>query len=172
LRDVVESLPALEPAPPPPGEPVDAVVAGQAVFVAPLGRVGVVRGGPDAHDEVEVEVGALRTRVPRTALRAAAAPGSPGGLSGAPVLPSAPDVPSSFSVRGETVDEALLAVDRYLDEAVRARLPQVTVIHGKGTGRLRKAIHDFLRGHPHVKQFRLGERGEGDAGATVISLEV
>jgi DNA mismatch repair protein MutS2 len=81
-------------------------------------------------------------------------------------------VPLSLSVRGETVDEALLVVDRYLDEAVRAHLPQVTVIHGKGTGRLRKAIHDFLRGHPHVKHFRLGERGEGDAGATVVTLEV
>jgi len=79
-------------------------------------------------------------------------------------------VPPSLSVRGSTVDDALLDVDRYLDEAVRARLPQVTVIHGKGTGRLRKALHDFLRGHPHVRQFRLGERGEGDEGATVVTL--
>jgi DNA mismatch repair protein MutS2 len=79
-------------------------------------------------------------------------------------------VATSLDVRGTTADEALLEVDRYLDEAVRARLPQVTVIHGKGTGRLRRALHDFLRGHPHVRQHRLGGRGEGDEGATVITL--
>jgi DNA mismatch repair protein MutS2 len=173
LREIVESLPAVEPLPPPPGQPVESVMPGLRVFVAPLGRTGVVRGGPDDHDEIEVEVGALRTRVPRASLRALADDQAPPAAAvGAAVVPAAPEVPLSFSVRGETIDEALLAVDRYLDEAVRARLPQVTVIHGKGTGRLRKAIHDFLRGHPHVKQFRLGERGEGDAGATVISLEV
>jgi DNA mismatch repair protein MutS2 len=171
LRDILESLPAAEPAPPPPGEPVEAVSAGQTVFVAPLGRVGVVRAGPDVRDEVEVEVGSLRTRVPRSALRAAVA-AQPAAAGRDALIPRAPAVPLSLSVRGETVDEALLVVDRYLDEAVRAHLPQVTVIHGKGTGRLRKAIHDFLRGHPHVKHFRLGERGEGDAGATVVTLEV
>jgi DNA mismatch repair protein MutS2 len=78
----------------------------------------------------------------------------------------------SLSVRGLTVDEALLEVDRYLDDAVRARLSQVTVVHGKGTGALRRALHDFLRSHPHVRQFRLGERGEGEAGATVVTLNL
>ena len=171
LRNILESLPAAEPALPPPGEPVEVVSAGQTVFVAPLGRVGVVRAGPDVRDEVEVDVGSLRTRVPRSALRAAVA-AQPATAGPDAVVPHTPAVPLSLSVRGETVDEALLVVDRYLDDAVRARLPQVTVIHGKGTGRLRKAIHDFLHGHPHVKHFRLGERGEGDAGATVVALEV
>lgn len=171
LRDILFSLPAVEP-PPPPGEPVETVAQGQRVYVAPLGRVGVVRAGPDPRDEVEVEVGTLRTRVPLSALREAEGGALAGHAPAGPDVPQAPAVSASLSVRGQTVDEALLAVDRYLDEAVRARLPQVTVIHGKGTGRLRAAIHDFLRGHPHVRRFRLGERGEGDAGATVISLEV
>jgi len=167
LREVLEALPPAEPAPVP-GPLLDRVEPGQAVFVAPLGRAGVVRAAPDARDEVEVEVGAVRTRVPRSALR---------GVEPIPQRPDemvqTPDVPAvapSLSVRGATVDDALLEVDRYLDEAVRARLPQVSVIHGKGTGRLRRALHDFLRGHPHVRQFRLGERGEGDEGATVITL--
>ncbi len=172
LREVLESLPQVEPPAPPPGEPVEEVQAGQTVFIAPLGRVGVVRAGPDVRDEVEVEVGVLRTRVPRSALRDAGSTGRPSsGEAGSVEVPQMAPVPLSISVRGSTVDDALLAVDQYLDEAVRARLPQVTVIHGKGTGRLRKALHDFLRGHPHVKQFRLGERGEGDTGATVITLE-
>jgi DNA mismatch repair protein MutS2 len=173
LREALEALPAAEP-PPPPGPAVEHVEAGQAVFVSPLGRVGVVRAGPDAHGEVEVEVGALRARVPREALRElpeATAPTASRRTDGIDV-PEMPVVASSISVRGQTVDDALLVVDRYLDEAVRARMPQVTVIHGKGTGALRRALHDFLRGHPHVGQFRLGERGEGDTGATVITLSL
>ncbi len=168
LRTALESLPGPESPAPPPGPPLERVEPGQAVYVAPLGRAGVVRSEPDARDEVEVEVGAVRTRVPRSALRQAAAPA--GRPREAIDVPIAPAVPASLSVRGSTVDEALLEVDRYLDDAVRARLPQVTVIHGKGTGRLRRALHDFLRGHPHVRQFRLGERGEGDEGATVVTL--
>ncbi len=173
LREVLESLPQSAPPPETPGVPVEEVQVGQAVFIAPLGRVGVVRAGPDIRDEVEVEVGVLRTRVPRSTLRdAGALSRPPAGTAGTIEIPQTVPVPLSLSVRGTTVDDALLAVDRYLDDAVRARLSQVTVIHGKGTGRLRKALHDFLRGHPQVKQFRLGERGEGDTGVTVVTLEV
>ncbi len=81
-------------------------------------------------------------------------------------------VAASLSLRGQTVDEALPEVDRYLDEAVLARLPQVTLIHGKGTGTLRRAVQDFLRGHPHVRAFRLGNPAEGGEGVTVVALNV
>jgi DNA mismatch repair protein MutS2 len=168
LREALEALPAVEP-PLPPGEPVEHVEPGQPVFVTTLGRTGLVRGGPDARDEVEVEVGSLRVHVPRVSLRQAQ-PASAPRPAGAVVVPAGPAVPVSISVRGRTVDDALLEVDRYLDDAVRARLPQVTIVHGKGTGALRRALHDFLRGHPHVRQFRLGERGEGDTGATIVTL--
>jgi DNA mismatch repair protein MutS2 len=169
LRETLEALPASEPAPPPPGEPVEHVEPGQAVFVTSLGRAGVVRGGPDARDEVDVEVGALRVHVPRASLRQAHR-AEPARAAGPVEVPTGPVVSLSLSVRGRTVDDALLEVDRYLDDAVRARLPQVTIIHGKGTGTLRRALHEFLRGHPHVRQHRLGERGEGDSGATVVTL--
>ncbi len=171
LRAALEALPAAEPSLPL-GPAIQRVETGQTVFVSSLGRVGVVRAGPDAHDEVEVDVGALRARVPRDALREP--PGAPAAARRTDRidLPQMPAVATSISVRGQTVDEALLAVDRYLDDAVRARLSQVTVIHGKGTGALRRALHDFLRGHPHVHQFRLGERGEGDSGVTVVTLSL
>jgi DNA mismatch repair protein MutS2 len=155
---------------------VDAVEVGRRVYVAPLGRPGIIRSGPDARDEIEVEVGTLRARVPRDALREL--PESSDGVS-APAarnatveVPGAPTVPSSLNIVGQTVDEALPQVDHYLDEAARARLPQVTIIHGKGTGRLRRALHEFLRSHPHAQRFRVGERGEGDQGATVVTLAV
>ncbi|MDR7420407.1 MAG: endonuclease MutS2 [Armatimonadota bacterium] len=169
LREALEGLPAAEPPAVPPGEPVDHVEPGQPVYVTSLGRPGVVRGRPDARDEVDVEVGTLRAHVPRASLRRVAAEGVR-PAAGAVEVPAGPTAPLSLSVRGRTVDDALLEVDRYLDDAVRARLPQVTIVHGKGTGALRRALHDFLRGHPHVRQFRLGERGEGDTGATIVTL--
>jgi DNA mismatch repair protein MutS2 len=170
LRAVLEALPAPEP-PPAPGEPVERVAVGQSVFVTTLGRAGIVRGTPDAHDEVEVEVGPIRARVPRAVLRRAPLPAA-GPPAGAVEVPASPPVPLALDVRGQTVDEALLAADRYLDEAVRAGLSQVTIVHGKGTGALRRALHDFLRGHPHVRTYRLGERGEGESGATVVTLNL
>ncbi|HKX18466.1 MAG TPA: Smr/MutS family protein, partial [bacterium] len=66
--------------------------------------------------------------------------------------------------------DAILELDKYLDEAALANLPFVTVIHGKGTGTLRRALHEFLTHHPHVVSFRLGGEGEGGSGATIVRL--
>jgi DNA mismatch repair protein MutS2 len=169
LQAALAGLPVVETPPPVVlGEPVTDVRVGMSVIVPALGKVGVVRGEPDARDEVEVEVGPLRMRVPRAALRLAPAAERP-PVVGVDV-PAMAAVATTLSVRGQTVDEALLVVDRYLDDAVRGRVPQVTIIHGKGTGALRRAVHDFLRGHPHVQQYRIGQRGEGEGGATVVTL--
>ena len=63
-----------------------------------------------------------------------------------------------------------MLIDKYLDEAFVARLSQVRIVHGKGTGALRSGIHTFLKKHPHVKDFRLGTFGEGEMGVTVVIL--
>ena len=68
-------------------------------------------------------------------------------------------------------EEAIYNVDKYLDEAYLAGLNEVTIIHGKGTGVLRKAVGDLLKGHAHVKSFRLGEYSEGGSGATIATLK-
>lgn len=78
---------------------------------------------------------------------------------------------TSVDLRGMDAEEALYSTDKYLDEAYIAGYNEVTVIHGKGTGILRKAIQDMLKGHPHVKSFRLGEYGEGGSGVTVVTLK-
>ncbi|GGK33846.1 endonuclease MutS2 [Caldalkalibacillus thermarum] len=75
-----------------------------------------------------------------------------------------------LDVRGQTTDEAIAAVDKYLDDALLAGYQQVSIIHGKGTGQLRKGIQDFLRRHKRVKAFRLGEAGEGGSGVTIVTL--
>ena len=76
-----------------------------------------------------------------------------------------------LDIRGMMTDEAECVVDRFLDEAVMGRLTQVTIIHGKGTGALRKAVHAQLKRHPYVKAFRLGVFGEGEDGVTVVELK-
>jgi len=183
----------------PPGEPLAEVTPGQTVYVVPLNRTGTVLAVADSRDEIEVETGAMRVKVRLSALRApyqldpqrGSGDQQPGKSSGtgraaptAPVSPAktpigsgtrAPDlprpVPTSLSLRGMTVDEAIPILDKYLDEAFVAGLRRVTIVHGKGTGALRKAVHDFLKTHPHVKSYRLGGKGEGETGATIVELD-
>ena len=76
-----------------------------------------------------------------------------------------------IDLRGMSVDEANLAIDKYLDDAALAGLEKVSLIHGKGTGALRKGIHEYLRRAHHVKSFHLGAYGEGDAGVTIVEIK-
>jgi DNA mismatch repair protein MutS2 len=180
LRALAETLMAEEEDAAPsvgiPGEPLRDVVPGQSVFIRSLKRTGTVLSSADARGDVEVETGGMRVKVGLEGLRAVAGDAVPkvsteptyereGDIAGEPV-------PLSISLRGERVDEALPRLDKYLDEAFVARYRHVTIIHGKGTGALRRAVHDFLSHHPHVRAFRLGERGEGESGATVVELDV
>ena len=83
----------------------------------------------------------------------------------------------SFSVSpevnliGMTTDEAMPVLDKYLDDAYLAHLPQVRVVHGRGTGALRAAVHKHLKKLKYVKEFRLGEFGEGDTGVTIVTFK-
>ena len=78
---------------------------------------------------------------------------------------------NEIDLRGMMTDEAEAEVERFLDNAVMGRLNVVTIIHGKGTGALRKAVQQQLRRHPKVKSFRLGRYGEGEDGVTVVELK-
>ena len=183
----------------PPGEPLAEVTPGQTVYVVPLNRTGTVLAVADSRDEIEVETGAMRVKVRLSALRAPYQLDPQRGLGdqqtgkssgtgrAAPTAPVSPaktpigsgtrasdlprPVPTSLSLRGMTVDEAIPILDKYLDEAFVAGLRRVTIVHGKGTGALRKAVHDFLKNHPHVKSYRLGGKGEGETGATIVELD-
>jgi DNA mismatch repair protein MutS2 len=73
-------------------------------------------------------------------------------------------------LRRLTVDEALYLLDQYLYDAFMAGLPSVRIVHGKGTGKLRHAVHESLAKHPLVKSYRLGDYGEGDYGVTIVEL--
>lgn len=80
-------------------------------------------------------------------------------------------ISSEINVIGKTIDEACFEIDKYLDNCYLAGLGTVRIVHGKGTGALRKGVQDFLKTHPHVKSFRLGLYGEGEAGVTVVELK-
>jgi DNA mismatch repair protein MutS2 len=80
-------------------------------------------------------------------------------------------VSTEINLLGKTVDEAISLLDKYLDDAYMAHLPSVRVVHGKGTGALRNAVHNHLKRLKIVKEFRLGEYGEGDAGVTIVTFK-
>ncbi|HSD28070.1 MAG TPA: Smr/MutS family protein, partial [Vicinamibacteria bacterium] len=135
-----------------------------------------LRGRVVAEDAetVTVQAGRLTVRVPRSELEAAPAgsragapaPGAGGGVS----VPSRYDVPRELHLLGQTTDEARVAVEKFLDDAVLAGHDTVRLVHGKGTGALRRTVEECLKRHPLVSAFRTGAPAEGGAGATVVEL--
>lgn len=134
------------------------------------GHVVELSGGSEA----VVQLGILKMKVALDDLEVIQKPAA----SPHPVQKTGPTVKRSrdehvrmeLDLRGLALDEAILEVDRFLDEAFLANLGQVYIIHGKGTGTLRQGVQEFLRRHKHVKGFRLGNYGEGGAGVTVAEL--
>ena len=82
------------------------------------------------------------------------------------------NVSTEINVIGLNVDEATFLIDKYIDDCAIAKLSQIRIVHGKGTGKLRQGIHTFLKSNPHVKSFRLGTFGEGEMGVTVVDLKL
>ena len=155
--------------------------AGDEVRMVDIDKVGVVLSPPDDSGNVEIQAGIIRTRIPLPGLRLvnAAPKQTPPAYSRAPASHTARsgpsratrDVKTEIDLRGLTVEEALLEADQFIDNAVLSGLGQVTLIHGKGTGALRAAIHQHLRSHPSVGSYRLGSYGEGETGVTIVELK-
>ena len=80
-------------------------------------------------------------------------------------------ISTEINLLGKTVDEAIAELDKYLDDAYLAHLPSVRIVHGKGTGALRKGVHNYLRRLKYVSEFHLAEFGEGDAGVTIVTFK-
>ncbi|WP_245632722.1 endonuclease MutS2 [Alicyclobacillus kakegawensis] len=153
----------------PPAADVGALVPGTLVRVPSVGQKGEVLEVSADGRELVVQLGLLRMKVAAGEVevlnRPAQAPKSTGVRRSA-----VKSVPLQMDVRGETVDEAVHRLDKYLDDAVVARLPRVTIIHGKGTGALRDGVRRFLSAHRHVSSWAPGGPGEGGDGATVVTL--
>lgn len=146
------------------------LLPGTAVAAAHLGLHGEVIAVSGA--TATVRAGAVTVRVPLGALTPAAP--RPAGRAATPGLrlPDKTGIASEIRLLGRTTDEARDLVEQYLDDAFLAGLPTVRLVHGKGTGALRKTIRDLLAAHPLVESFRDGEPAEGGNGATVAALKV
>ena len=157
----------------PPPDPA-AIRAGDKVFLAGVEQAGDALGPVDGEGFVEVQLGALRSRVPveqveRTTRHGSEVRGTGGGVH-VDVAPARAE--SRLDMRGQTLDEALPAVESFLDAAYRAGLHRLELVHGKGTGRLRTAVRELLRQHPLVASFEGAERREGGEGVTIVRVAV
>lgn len=152
---------------------------GVSVKVLSLNLTGTVTSLPDAKGQVHVQMGILNSQLPLSDLEIIHEadpyekkfPGA--GRTGKSKLKmnKSLSVSPEINLLGKTVDEAIYELDKYLDDALLSHLSSVRIVHGKGTGALRKGIHEFLRRQKHVKSYRLGEFGEGDAGVTIAELK-
>ncbi len=144
---------------------------GDEVLVKHLGQKGQLLDDPSESGEVQVQLGALRLacRLEQLEKLVSSKPQTSGGGFNIVDLARG-SVPLELDLRGQTVDEALLRVDKYLDDASVAGLSSVSIIHGKGTGALRNGVRDFISKHQHVLSYRLGGPGEGGTGVTVVEL--
>ncbi len=140
---------------------------GDVVWVPSLQATGQVASL--GSNDVEVNVGSFRLKLAQNRVELRQRGGQEAIQSGTST-PKAPNPGMELDLRGLTVDDTLIELDRYLDSAYRAGLPFVRLIHGKGTGALRQAVRDELRHHPLVSEYRAGENNEGGEGVTVAKL--
>ena len=155
------------------GPAPEEIQPGDLVWIEGYDRYGEALAAPDERGEVEVHLGPLRGRVRLSQVERVQRPrhkDGPAVASGDISIAPAEAPPLELEVRGQTVDEALPAIDQYLDRAYRASLPWVRVIHGRGTGTLRQQVRDMLAKHPLVRSYETGKREEGGEGVTVVHL--
>lgn len=151
---------------------------GDSVRIISMGLKGTVSSLPDAKGNLFIQCGIMRTQanINDIALlqeESITAPGYSGkrSTSSGMKMSKSLSVSTEINLLGRTVDEALAELDKYLDDAYLAHLPSVRVVHGKGTGALRQAVHNHLKKLRYVKEYRLGEYGEGDAGVTIVTFK-
>lgn len=153
------------------GEAIEKVTLGMDAFLPSLNQKVIIISMPDNKGEVQVEAGIMKISVKLKDLRKAEKTKEEKVRKKREVKLNLRSVESRLDLRGLDAEEACYRTDKYLDEAYMSNLGEVTIVHGKGTGILRKAINDMLKRHPHVKSYRLGAYGEGGDGVTMVELK-
>ena len=149
---------------------------GDAVKIISMGLKGTVSTLPDAKGNLFVQCGIIRSQVNvkdlvLTEEETISTPMLQRTNTGKIKMSKSFSISPEINLLGRTVDEALAELDKYLDDAYLAHLTSVRVVHGKGTGALRSAVHSHLKRMKNVKEYRLGEYGEGDAGVTIVTFK-
>ena len=149
---------------------------GDSVNVLSLNLKGTVSSLPNAKGDLYVQMGILRSLVNIKDLElideeTIKTPVLTKTQSGKIRMSKSLSISPEINIIGKRVDEAIPLVDKYLDDAYLAHLPQVTIIHGRGTGALKEAVHAHLKRTKYVKSFRIGGFGEGDHGVTIVEFK-
>ncbi len=150
---------------------------GDSVKVLSMNLKGTVHTLPDAKGNLFVQMGILRSQVNIRDLILLEDETSPNSKqykktgAGKIKMSKSASISTEINLIGKTVDEAIAVLDKYLDDAYLAHLPSVRIVHGKGTGALRNAVHSHLKRQKYVKSYHLGEYGEGDAGVTIADFK-
>ena len=151
----------------------ESLLIGDAVRVLSINQEGTVATLPNDKGELTVQVGLMKMNVNLKQLVAISKKKKDEKVFNKirEFSAKSASISSEIDVRGNNIEEAIMIVDKYLDDAAISSLSQVRIIHGKGTGALRKGLHEHFRGHPHVKKYEDAAYNEGGSGATVIVLK-
>lgn len=146
---------------------------GESVEVLSLNQVGTVSSLPNEKGFLTVQVGIMKVNVHVSTLRRVASQDTEKSTIKAKTIigSKSKTIKNEIDLRGKNIEEAILDIDKYLDDSYIANLKEVYIIHGKGTGTLRDGVKSYLRGHKHVKSYRSGKYGEGGDGVTVVEIK-
>lgn len=149
---------------------------GDRVVIKSTGSAGEVVSVDEKKHTAFIRLGAIKVKADISDLRQSGgkkqtSKKSPAPRSGGNFSKTSVTADSRIDLRGKTVEEAMLDLDSFIDSVLRSGLNEITIIHGKGTGALRKGVHTYLKRHPNIRSFRLGVFGEGEDGVTVAELK-
>ena len=144
----------------------------ETVFVTTLKQNGIVVSNISKSNEVIVQVGSIKMNIPIKYLeKAHKETTTKKDTKNYTSISKTRNAKTEINVIGYTVEEATFVVDKFLDDCALAKIKTVRIVHGKGTGKLKNGIHQFLKNHPHVASYRMGTYGEGEMGVTVVEVK-
>ncbi len=144
---------------------------GKEVFVTSFNQNGIILSHVSRNNEVQVQIGSMKINVKLNVLQNPKHTHTSKNIHTSSHISKSKHINPEINVIGMNVEEANFVIDKFLDDCAIAKLETVRIIHGKGTGKLKNGIHQFLKNNSHVKSFRLGTFGEGEMGVTVVTLK-
>ena len=144
---------------------------GKEVFVTSFNQNGIILSHVSKNNEVQVQIGSMKMNVKLNVLQNPKNTHTSKNIHTSSHISKSKNIKPEINVIGMNVEEANFVIDKFLDDCAISKLETVRIIHGKGTGKLKNGIHQFLKTNSHVKSFRLGTFGEGEMGVTVVTLK-
>ena len=155
--------------------PSEEIKPNMEIYIPTFNKNGIILSHVNKSNEIQVQIGNIKTNININNIEKISTSNKTNETSninlGYTKISKTKNIKSEINVIGLNVEEAIFVVDKFLDDCSLAKLQNVRIVHGKGTGKLRTGIHSFLKNNPHVKSFRLGTYGEGEMGVTVVELK-